>query len=94
MQLKEFWSTGGEKEGYLTDIKEIFNLNNKETIRKIVLKQNRINNIEELIDIIKYFPRLTVLNVQNNNIREDRIKNVLNKIKQIEGFKNFEIEYN
>ena len=94
LQLKEFWSTGGEKEGYLTDIKEIFNLNNKETIRKIVLKQNRINNIEELIDIIKYFPGLTVLNVKNNNIREDRIKNVLNNIKQIEGFKKFKIEYN
>ena len=43
------------------------NINNKENLWKINLKQNKINNFKELLDIIDYFPNLKILNLTDND---------------------------
>ena len=66
----------------------------KKNIKKIVLKENQIKNIEELIDIIPSFPNLQFLNLEDNPIDRDKIEEILGKIKKMKGFENFIIKYN
>ena len=63
LRLGEFWAISNN----ITDIKEIMNINNKENLWKINLKQNKINNFKELLDIIDYFPNLRILNLTGND---------------------------
>ena len=93
-KLEEFWLRGNINKGYITDIKEIKYLNEKKNIKKIVLKENQIKNIEELIDIIPSFPNLQFLNLEDNPIDRDKIEEILGKIKKMKGFENFVIKYN
>ena len=93
-KLEEFWLRGNVNKGYITDIKEIKYLNEKKNIKKIVLKENQIKNIEELIDIIPSFPNLQFLNLEDNPIDRDKIEEILGKIKKMKGFENFVIKYN
>ena len=93
-KLEEFWLRGNVNKGYIKDIKEIKYLNEKKNIKKIVLKENQIKNIEELIDIIPSFPNLQLLNLEDNPIDRDKIEEILGKIKKMKGFENFVIKYN
>jgi Leucine-rich repeat (LRR) protein len=68
-------------------------LNKKENIKKIVLQQNQINNIQELPNIIQPFKNLKSLDLRNNPIGKEKAENVLKKIKETDGFKEFEILY-
>ena len=92
-RLIEFWCRGDRKKGVLTNIREIEHLQGKQTIEKIVLKENDINNIEELKNIIEQFPKLKELNLENNGIDESKIKETLEAIKRIKGYENFIIKY-
>ena len=88
-QLVEFWVFGGNIES----IEEIKYLQSKETIKKIVLKQNKIKDIEKLVDIIDSFPKLEILNIENNNIEKEKIEIVIKKIKEKQN-KKLLIKYN
>jgi len=91
--LEEFFIKGNKDKGFLTDIKEIKFLKGKKNIEKIVLKQNKINNIEELVDIINLFPNLKLLNIEDNDIEKGIIEKVIAQIK-IKGFEKLKIIYN
>ena len=92
-RLEEFFIKGNKDKGFLTDIKEIKFLKGKKNIEKIVLKQNKINNIEELVDIINLFPNLKLLNIEDNDIEKGIIEKVIAQIK-IKGFEKLKIIYN
>ena len=92
-KLEEFWSRGTIDKGYLEDINEIMHFQGKETIKNIVLKVNKIKNIEKLIEIIQFFPNLKFLNIEDNGIEKERCEKVLNKIKSIKGFEDFVLKY-
>ena len=92
-QLEEFFMKGDKNKGYLTDIKEINFLQGKANIEKIVLKQNKINNVEELVNIISNFPKLKILNLEDNHIEKEKIEKVLEQLKE-KGFKDLNIVYN
>ena len=88
--LKQFWARGYEEENYkegtndiyLTDIKEINYINKKDNIKKIVLKGNRIKNIEELINIIPKFPQLELLNLEFNGFDKEKDKEKIEKVNE------------
>ena len=67
LKLKELWVRGSEK-GYIESIEELKYLNNKKSIEKIVLKQNKIKDIEKLVELIIYFIYLKLLNLFYINI--------------------------
>ena len=92
-RLEEFFIKGNKDKGFLTDIKEIKFLKGKKNIEKIVLKQNKINNIEELVDIINLFPNLKILNIEDNDIEKGIIEKVIAQVK-IKGFEKLKIIYN
>ena len=79
-QLEEFWCTGSKDKGYISDIKEIEKLNKKENIKKIVLMQNQINDIEEFLNIIQYFTNLKLSDSRNNPVGKEKVENVLKTI--------------
>lgn len=93
-RLEDFWFRGNINKGYITDIKEINHLKGKEKIKKLILKENKINNIEELVKIVPSFPNLQLINLEDNPIDADKIEEVLGKIKKIKGFEKFHIIYN
>ena len=81
IRLREFWAISNN----ITDINEIMNINGKENIRKINLKQNPINNFQELFNIIENFRNIKELGFVDNNITKEeavdmeiRIKNAHN----------------
>ena len=78
-QLEEFWIRGNINKGVLNSIEDIKYLQGKENIKKIVLKQNRIKDIEKLDDVISLFPNLELLNLEDNNIKNEEIKNKVKK---------------
>ena len=92
-QLEEFWVRGNINTVHLVSIEEIKYLQYKVTIKKIVVKQNKIKDIEKLVDIISSFPKLELLNLENNYIEKERIEKVIGKIKE-KGFENLKIKYN
>ena len=63
LRLCQFWAISNK----ITDIKEITNINNKENLWKINLKQNKIKNFNELFNIIEDFPSLQILNLTGND---------------------------
>ena len=94
-QLEEVWIRGDIKAGYIESIEEIRYLQSKENknIQKIILKQTRIKDIEKLIDILSSFPKLELLNIEGNKIEKERIKRVIEKIKE-KKFEKLKIQYN
>lgn len=79
-RLREFWAISNN----ITDINEIMNINNKEDLWKINLKQNKIKNFNELINIIGFFPKLEILNITDNDgIGENVALQMKRKIKEL-----------
>ena len=77
-KLEEFWAISNR----IADIKEIMYLNKKENIKIINLKENYINNFNELFDIINNFPKLEKLGViGNDKIKEEDVEEMKIKIK-------------
>ena len=66
----------------ITDIKKIMNLYNKENIKIINLKNNKIKNFGELFDIIEYFPKLEELTLTGNFINKSEVIDMKKKIKE------------
>ena len=62
------------------------------TILKKYAIQNKINDIENFVDIISSFKNLELLNLKNNRIDEIGIRDVEEKLKE-KGFKNLIIKY-
>ena len=79
LRLGEFWAISN----YITDIKEIAKIKNKENLWKINLKQNNIQNFNELLDIIDQFPNLKILNLNGNpKIGKKEADEMMDKIKE------------
>ena len=67
----------------ITDINEILKIQDRENLKIIDLRENKINNFNELINIISFFPKLERLNIRNNTeINEAQIKEMKNKLKE------------
>ena len=90
-QLEQFWVKGDKERGRIENIEEINYLNEKGSIKVIVLKQNSIKNLEKLVDIISSFPKLEELDIRDNEIPRNEIQTVLNKIKE-KRFENLKIK--
>ena len=58
------------------------NIQNKDNLQIINLKENNISNFNELIDIIKDFPKLEELNVSYNGIKKEEVKEMKIRIKE------------
>ena len=68
LQLDEFWAT----ENLLTDIKEIGNIKNKKTIKKICLSANKISVIDDkFLKLLNKFTNLITINLKNNPISKN-----------------------
>lgn len=78
-KLKEFWVSFNN----IVDLKEIENLQYKETIKRIILKGNKISNIENILDVVKNFKNLKEINLENNPIKLIN-DNILQKLKEKE----------
>ena len=86
-RLEEFWAISNE----ITDIKEIMNINKKDSLIKINLKQNKINNFDELLNIIEFFPKLQKIGLVDNNIKEKDAEDIQKKIKEKYGNREIKI---
>ena len=94
-QLEEFWVRGNEKEGEcLKSIEDIKYLQGKETIKKIVVKQNRIKDIEKLVDIIFLFPNLELFIIEDNDIGKEKMELIIKKIREKGGMEKLKFKYN
>ena len=58
------------------------NIQNKDNLQIINLKENSISNFNELIDIIKDFPKLEELNVSYNGIKKEEVEEMKIRIKE------------
>ena len=76
-KIESFWAISNN----ITDIKEIMNINGKETLKIINLKENKLNNFDELFDIINNFPKLEKIILNNNNISEEEANEMKKRIK-------------
>ena len=85
-RLEEFWAICNQ----ITDITEIMYLRGKKNIKIINLKENQINNFDELIKIIRHFPKLEKLILKNNGIKSQKALKMKDTIKK-EFKNNFEI---
>ena len=67
----------------MTNYNDILELPFKEEIEKINLKGNKINNIDNLLDFIKHFPKLNELVLKDNpiNIKNPYYKKIINEVK-------------
>ena len=78
-RLERFWSISNE----LNDIKEIMNINNKESLKFINLRENKIKNLKELLDMISHFPKLEKLILSDNeDIKEKEVEEMMKNIKE------------
>ena len=94
-QLEEFWVRGNEKEGEcLKSIEDIKYLQGKETIKKIVVKQNRIKDIEKLVDVIFLFPNLELFIIEDNDIGKEKMELIIKKIREKGGMEKLKFKYN
>ena len=77
--LVSFWAINNK----LTNYNDILELPFKEEIEKINLKGNKINNIDNLLDFIKHFPKLKELILKDNpiNIKNPHYKKIINEVK-------------
>ena len=66
------------------DIKEIMKIQGKENLNLIDLRDNKIENFNELIDIISNFPKLKKFVLKNNkpSIEEVQVIDMKKKIKE------------
>ena len=78
-RLNEFWAVSNK----ITDIKQLMYIKGKQNLEIINLKENQIKDFNELIDIIKDFPKLKKLNLKDNNIPEKEAVEMKKKIKEI-----------
>lgn len=76
VRLDEFWAISNN----ITDIKEITNIQGKEKIRKINLKQNKISNLQDLFEIVHYFPSLKELVLVDNGISQKEAHDMARRI--------------
>ena len=81
-RLEEFWVRGNTNTECLESIEDIKYLQGKETIKKIVVKQNRIKDIEKLVDIIPSFPNLELFIIEDNGIDKEKMELIIKKIKE------------
>ena len=72
-QLEEFWTRRGKNKDCLHSIEEIKYLQGKKSIKKIILEQNKINDIKEFVKIENSFPNLELLNIEDNEISQESI---------------------
>ena len=92
--LVSFWA----RENYLTNYNDILNLKYKDKIKRINLKDNNIENIDNLIEFISKFPKLKLLILVNNKINLDNPKNrqiiedIKSKYNNLQLIMNFESE--
>ena len=77
-KLSSFWAITNE----ITDIKEIMNIHERNDLKIINLKDNKLNNFNELFEIINYFPKLELLNVSKNNIQKEEVEEMKKRIKE------------
>ena len=91
-RLEEFWAIGDIQKRCIESIEEIRYLKGKETIKKIVFNQNRIKDIDRIVDIVPSFPNLELLSIKNNNIPKEKIEKVIQELKE-KGIKKLRIEY-
>ena len=75
--LKEIWPSFNE----IKDWKEIKYIQSKETITKINFKANKISNIDDILEITKFFPSLKELILENNDIKPID-NNIINEFKE------------
>ena len=78
-RLEEFWAISNQIE----NIKQLKYIKGKQNLKKINLKENQINNFNELIDIIEDFPNLKELILKNNNITQAAASEMEKKIYKI-----------
>ena len=69
--LVSFWA----RENNLTDYNDILKLKYKDKLKRINLKENNIENIDNLLEFISNFPKLRLLILGNNKINLDSPKN-------------------
>ena len=77
-RLYRFWAISNK----ITDINEIRNLDNKNELVIINLKENQIKNFEKLFDFINEFPKLETLDVSFNGIKKEEVDKMKNRIKE------------
>ena len=77
--LVSFWAINNK----LTNYNDILELPFKEEIEKINLKGNKINNIDNLLDFIKHFPKLKELILKDNpiNMKNPCCEKIINEVK-------------
>ena len=78
-RLEEFWAISNQ----IKNIKQLKYIKGKQNLKKISLKENQINNFNELIDIIEDFPNLKELILKNNNITQAAASEMEKKIYKI-----------
>ena len=78
-RLVEFYAASNK----IKDIKQLMYIKGKQNLEIINLKENQIKNFNELIDIIKYFPKLKKLILTYNKIPENEAVEMKKKIKEI-----------
>ena len=78
-RLEEFWTISNQ----IKNIKQLKYIKGKQNLKKISLKENQINNFNELIDIIEDFPNLKELILKNNNITQAAASEMEKKIYKI-----------
>ena len=76
-KLEEIWPSFNK----IKDWKEVNYINSKDKIRKINLKANNITNIDDILNIIKDFPNLKELILENNPIQSFD-GNIIKKFKE------------
>ena len=78
-RLYRFWAISNK----ITDINEIRNLENKDELVIINLKENQIKNFDKLFDFINEFPKLETLTVSYNGIEKEEVDKMKNRIKEV-----------
>ena len=59
------------------------NINNKESLKFINLRENKIKNLKELLDMINHFPKLEKLILSDNeDIKEKEVEEMMKNIKE------------
>ena len=59
------------------------NINNKESLKFINLRENKIKNLKELLDMISHFPKLEKLILSDNeDIKEKEVEEMMKNIKE------------
>ena len=87
VRLQEFWAISNQ----ITDIKQLMHIDGKQNLEIINLKDNQINNFNEFIDIVEFFPKLKKLTLTKNKINIPESEAIEMKKRIIEIYK-YDIE--